>query len=401
MPRLAWIAHTSMSLRKIAGSRRCWLLGLTALLLVVALVVLRAVWLTFLLLPDLVQVGPRPLTWVARAPVRTTVELPYADGQRVATADLYVPRGGPLDWRALTRSPRPAVVLFVGIDTPRDYGPLVRLADGLARGGAVVLVPETPRLLDWRFDALEADSLVVAFEYLAQLPAVDDERIGFAGFSVGGSLALLAAADLRIQGRLAYVHAFGAYADAGELLAATTIQRVPATGEPWVPDGVTRKVLQLKLLDWVTNEDDRAALMAVLPPPGELWQVAACPPFETVEAAFFCRLVMGPGEAAQLVGHWPEEIAHRLRAISPLAVLDTVQAPVLLMHDRSDTFIPYTESRSIAAALAQAGRPPVRYSEFRLFAHVLPGRPLPLGELIPEVWRLVRHTHHLVSYVLA
>ena len=79
MPRLAWIAHTSMSLRKIAGSRRCWLLGLTALLLVVALVVLRAVWLTFLLLPDLVQAGPRPLTWVARAPVRTTVELPYAD----------------------------------------------------------------------------------------------------------------------------------------------------------------------------------------------------------------------------------------------------------------------------------------------------------------------------------
>ena len=75
-----------------------------------------------------------------------------------------------------------------------------------------------------------------------------------------------------------------------------------------------------------------------------------------------------------MVGHWPEDIERRLRAISPLTVLDTVQAPVLLMHDRSDTFIPYTESRSIAATLAQAGRPPVRHSEFRLFAHVLPGR---------------------------
>ena len=401
MPRLAWIAHTSMSLRKIAGSPRRWLLGLAALLLlVVALATLRAVWLTILLLPDLVQAGPRPLTWIARAPVRTTVELPYA-GDRTATADLYVPRGGPLDWRALTRSPRPAVVLFVGIDTPRDYGPLVRLADGLARGGAVVIVPETPHLLNWRYDALEADSLVVAFEYLARLPVVDEERIGFAGFSVGGSLALLAAADPRIRDRLAYVHAFGAYAAAGELLAATTTQRVPATGEPWVPDGVTRKVLQLKLLDWVTNEDDRTALTAVLPPPGEPWQVAACPPLATAEAAFFCRLAMGPEVAEQLVGYLPEEVEHRLRAISPLAVLDSVHAPVLLMHDRSDTFIPYTESRSIAAALAQAGRPPVRYSEFRLFAHVLPGRSLPLRELIPEVWRLVQHTHHLVSYVLA
>ena len=78
---------------------------------------------------------------------------------------------------------------------------------------------------------------------------------------------------------------------------------MPATGEPWVPDGVTRKVLQLMLLDWVTNEADRAALTAALPPPGEPWQVAACPPLATIEAAFFCRLMMGPGEAAQLVGH--------------------------------------------------------------------------------------------------
>ena len=102
-----------------------------------------------------------------------------------------------------------------------------------------------------------------------------------------------------------------------------------------------------------------------------------------------------------MIGRLPEEVERRLRAISPLTVLDAVQAPVLLMHDRSDTFIPYTESRSIAATLGQAGRPPVRYSEFRLFAHVLPGRSLPLRELIPEVWRLVRHTHHLVTYILA
>ena len=88
---------------------------------------------------------------------------------------------------------------------------------------------------------------------------------------------------IRVSGnRLAYVHAFGAYADAGELLAAAATQRVPATGEPWVPDSVTRAVLQLMMLDWVTNEDDRAALTAVLPPAGEPWQVAACPPLATI-----------------------------------------------------------------------------------------------------------------------
>ena len=381
---------------------RRWLLGLTALLLLVAaLATFRAAWLTFLLFPDFVQAGPRPLTWVARSPERTTVELPYAGGQRVATADLYVPQGGPLDWRALTRSPRPAVVLFVGIDTPRDYGPLVRLADGLARGGAVVLVPETPTLLSSRFDPPEADSLVVSFEYLAQLPAVDDERIGFAGFSVGGSLALLAAADPRIRDRLAYVHAFGAYADAADLLAAGATQRLPATDEPWVPADVTRAVLQFMLLDWVTNPADREALTAVFPRPGETWQIAACPPLATTEAAFVCRLAMGPVEAEQVLELLPEEAKDRLRAISPLSALDGVHAPVLLMHDRTDSFIPYTESRTLATTLAQVGRPPVRHSEFRLFSHVLPGRALPFQELIPEVWRLIRHTHHLVTFVLA
>ena len=53
-----------------------------------------------------------------------------------------------------------------------------------------------------------------AFGLLASRPEVDPQRVGIAGFSVGGSLAVLAAADPRIAERVRFVNAFGAFGDA-------------------------------------------------------------------------------------------------------------------------------------------------------------------------------------------
>lgn len=48
------------------------------LLVVLAALALRPLWLTLFVFPDLVQVGPRPLVWTALSPQRTTLQLPYA-----------------------------------------------------------------------------------------------------------------------------------------------------------------------------------------------------------------------------------------------------------------------------------------------------------------------------------
>lgn len=47
----------------------------------------------------------------------------------------------------------------------------------------------------------------------------------------------------------------------------------------------------------------------------------------------------------------------KLREISPAAHADNVEAPVLLIHGKDDTVVPYAESQKMAAALKAAGKP--------------------------------------------
>ncbi|HKS68952.1 MAG TPA: hypothetical protein VJQ45_00930, partial [Ktedonobacterales bacterium] len=58
-----------------------------------------------------------------------------------------------------------------------------------------------------------------------------------------------------------------------------------------------------------------------------------------------------------------------LDALSPARVLPRIAAPIYLLHDRNDEFIPYTQSRAFNAAL-DALHHPHTYAEFGIFAHV-------------------------------
>jgi dipeptidyl aminopeptidase/acylaminoacyl peptidase len=46
----------------------------------------------------------------------------------------------------------------------------------------------------------------------------------------------------------------------------------------------------------------------------------------------------------------------RLREISPIEHVDAVTVPVLLIHGRDDTVVPYTQSEEMASALKHAGK---------------------------------------------
>jgi hypothetical protein len=65
------------------------------------------------------------------------------------------------------------------------------------------------------------------------------------------------------------------------------------------------------------------------------------------------------------------------------------------MHDVDDPFIPFTESRALAAASKVE-----RYTEFSIFAHVIPDRPVPWQTFLPDLWRLYWHVHAVLLEVL-
>src|SRR5918992_1888023 len=201
--------------------RRLRRIGLVLLIVAVVLVAWepsRVAMQTAVLLPNLLDAGPKPLNLFSEAPQRSA--LPYRAAEAGAEpdlAELWLP-----SWASAER-PAGAMLLVFGVNNlGRNHPAIERVADGLARSGVAVLVPDSRTLLAGRLEVGEIDGVVRAFQLLVARPEVDRTRIGIVGFSVGGSLALLAAGDPRIAEQVGWVNAFGAYADASTYLAAAS-----------------------------------------------------------------------------------------------------------------------------------------------------------------------------------
>ncbi len=221
--------------------RRLGLVGLALLVVAIAWEPTRVGLQTAVMLPSMLGSGPAPLAWFSEPPQRSAVAYrPGVDGGEPELAELWLPAWASEDQRA------GAVLLVLGVNNVGRNHPVVeRVADALARTGVAVLVPDSAVLLEGRLDAGEVDGVVRAYETLAARPEVDPDRVGVAGFSVGGSLALLAAADPRIATDVRWVNAFGAFADAETYLASVASHAyVDADGAAvdWEPSPLAREV---------------------------------------------------------------------------------------------------------------------------------------------------------------
>ena len=386
--------------------RRLRRIGLVLLVLVVALLAwepTRVGLQTAIMLPNVLGAGPQPLTLFSDAPTRTAVPYRIApDGGEPELAELYLPSWASADRRA------GAMLLVLGVNSVgRNHPAVVRVADALARTGVAVLVPDSRTLLDGRLEVGEIDGVVRAFETLAARPEVDPDRIGIFGFSVGGSLALLAARDSRIADRIAWVNAFGAFADAGTYLASVAAHAYLDGGETvaWEPTPLAREVFLGFVLDQVPNGRDRVALQVAFGDEildGE--RPVADPDLRSQLAASAARAVHDLLTARDLaaaraaIEALPAESHAFIDAISPVRHLDGLLAPIHLMHETEDHHVPFVESRALAAALDGGGL--LRsHTEFRLFDHVQPDD-LDLVAAAPELLKLLLHVRGLMGETL-
>src|ERR671915_2552477 len=239
--------------------RRLRRIGLVLLIVAVVLVAWepsRVAMQTAVLLPNLLDAGPKPLNLFSEAPQRSA--LPYRAAEAGAEpdlAELWLP-----SWASADR-PAGAMLLVFGVNNlGRNHPSIERVADGLARTGVAVVIPDSRTLLEGRLEVDEIDGVVRAFQLLAARPEVDRSRIGIVGFSVGGSLALLAASDPAIADEVRWVNAFGAYADAADYLASVAAHAYEApdgTVTEWIPTELAREVYLQFLLDRVPDPQDR------------------------------------------------------------------------------------------------------------------------------------------------
>jgi pimeloyl-ACP methyl ester carboxylesterase len=331
-------------------------------------------------------------------PHRTSVDYgPGADRM-----DVYRP-GGSADG-----PDRPAVLLVLGVSpVPLDDERVVRVGTALARLGLVVGVPSSADLIAARLVADEPGRVVAAYRTLAGLPGVDPDRIGMAGFSVGGSLALIAAVDPVIADEVAYVNAFGSYADASTLLVdvATRTMERDGTTVAWQPGRLAREVFFGMILDAVPGGQARAAFRDVVGP-----AVLRDGPAPGSFDASFAAMLDGDALAAYRLATAPDRTTARgaiedlsdarravLDAVSPLGVLGGIRAPVFLMHEATDDAIPVSHLAPLAEAVPEGSRRLV--TEFRLFDHVEVRQGIGLEDA-PELIRLYGHLVDLVGIAL-
>ncbi|MEP7082213.1 MAG: dienelactone hydrolase family protein [Chloroflexota bacterium] len=360
---------------------------------------------TAILLPNLLDSGPKVLSVFSEAPQRSS--LPYRAAAESGTepdlAELWLP-----SWASAER-PAGAMLLVFGVNNlGRNHPSIERVADGLARTGVAILVPDSRTLLEGRLEVGEIDGVVRAFQLLAARPEVDRARIGIVGFSVGGSLALLAARDPRIAAQVRWVNAFGAFADAETYLASVAAHAfMGPEGEivAWTPTPLAREVFLHFVLDQVDDRVDRGALDAAL---GEPILAGERP---AAEAALRGELVSDAGRAAldlltassleaavAAIQSLPASSRDFIDAISPGRHLDGLEAAVYLMHEVEDHHVPYVESRSLVEALGPADLL-VQHTEFRLFDHVQPDD-LDLVAAAPELVKLLLHVRALMEETL-
>ncbi len=164
--------------------------------------------------------------------------------------------------------------------------------------------------------------------------------------------------------------------------------------EPWEPREDTREVFTVHLIEGLTDPLERDSLASLFLEENAGPGVDPDTLSDTGRTVF--RLLNGVtrAEAETLVDSLPPSFARTIETISPSASITDLKAPVLIMHDREDSAIPASESRKLAQALAQRGR--VYYTEFSLFQHVDPTRPLPPLTMAREVWKLLLHMYNIM-----
>jgi fermentation-respiration switch protein FrsA (DUF1100 family) len=321
----------------------------------------------YLLLNDVAAgTGTSQLKSDTPAPKRKSV--PWSVDGRSDWGDLYTPGDG---------SAKARLVLVPGLaqggkDDPR----VVAFAEGFARVGYVVLVPEVEGLRELRASPSDAIELADAVIHLTRMrvAGLEPGQSGIAAISYGVGPAILAAIDPRAKSKVSFVLAIGGYGDMIESVTYVTAgYERDGPGSPWregTPNVYGRWAFVFANAQRVSSASDGATLKEIAErkfedPEADISDLTKSlgPEGRTVFALLDNK---DPDKVEELIAQLPEGIRSDLEGLD-LARRDLsgIEAKVLLIHGEDDTIIPVTQSKRLAALL------PAGKAELFLPAHFM------------------------------
>jgi acetyl esterase/lipase len=302
----------------------------------------------------------------------------YLDVYAPTTPDPLVPGG------------REGVVIIPGVGDNRNDLQLRTLSDALAHAGLVVMTMTTDTLIRLDLAPRDGDAALQAFLKLEKWHGVDPARVGFLGISAGGALTVIAAADPAIRDRVKFLMLFGGFYDAANVLRDFGRRALDVDGalQAWKPNEVPECVLAHAIGDTLPASEATALANAFQKETftpmtaGQLAQLSA-----PARAAYHLLAGDQPQQVEANLAALSPAMRDRLDQLSPRTYYAQVAAPIYLLHDRTDQYVPFTESRDFDAALTAAGQTH-DYAEFGIFQHVYVKYSQGLGPVLHDSWGL-------------
>jgi pimeloyl-ACP methyl ester carboxylesterase len=294
---------------------------------------------------------------VLNAPVLTPVA--EAVSGEPGFEDVPVAGNPTLVARPAGEGPWPAIFLVNGTVREGRKLPEVRnLAEGFARAGYLVVVPDLPGLTEAEITPETARETVEVVREVSARPDVEDTGVALVGVSTGATLALLAAEKSSLEERISVVAGIAPYSDI------RTVVNIATTGHYRRSDGELIRYEADSFLPYVIAH----SLVAALPPgedrrtlSGELAGIDREDPdpldglrsrrTEDLEpaAASVIRLLANedPERFEDLYGELPEGVRADLRVLSPLAGTGRINVPVELATGPHDKYFPPSQSYAL------------------------------------------------------
>ena len=277
----------------------------------------------------------------------------FADGTVAGNPALISRPGGEGPWPA---------VFFVNGTVPegRKLPEARRLAEGFARAGYLVVLPDLPGLMEDRITPETVAETAEVARAVSDRPDAVDGEVSMVGISTGATLALLAAQRPDVGDRVSLVAGVAPYSDI------RTVLNVATTGRYEREDGSLARHDADPFLSYVVARSTIAAL-----PPGEdrqrlsaeieavgrenpdplgslrLRRTGDLGPDATAVVALLAN--RDPARFDELYARLPDGVKEDLEAFSPLARTGRIRAPVEVATGPEDKYFPASESRNLDA----------------------------------------------------
>jgi pimeloyl-ACP methyl ester carboxylesterase len=252
-----------------------------------------------------------------------------------------------------------AVVFVNGVTRLGRHHPDVeRLARALARAGYLVAVPDPPGLRQGVLTLRTLAATTAVVRAVATRPDVRSGRVALFGVSVGASLALLAAEQPSLAGRIRAVAGLAPYTDLVHVARLTTTAVYLKQGrfERYRTKPFAALVIARSLAAALTPGRDRTLLLArLLAVPDDAADPLA--PLRTLHesrlrpsARALVRLLVNrdPARFDSLYGALPQRIRLVATLLSPISAAARLRARVLIASAPHDKYFPPDETRALA-----------------------------------------------------